>query len=178
MSLKDYWIDEIQKVQEFQDIAEAVDPEIANINTETENLLDDQFIQDATVNGIARREKILKVQPFADDTLETRRFRVGVKWNNQLPYTFRQLEKKLADLVGLNGYTIVLNNGAYNLTIRIALGVKRMRQDAEIMVNNMAPCNLIITVDLLYNRHIDLANFTHAQLSAYTHQQLREEVIE
>lgn len=178
MSLKDYWIDEIQKVQEFQAIADAVDPEIANINTETENLLDDQFIQDATVNGIARREKILKVQPFADDTLETRRFRVDVKWNNQLPYTFRQLEKKLADLVGLNGYTIVLNNGDYTLTVRISLGQKRMLQDAERMVDNMAPSNLIITVDLLYNRHIDLANFTHAQLSAYTHQQLREEVIE
>lgn len=177
MSLKNYWIDEIQKVQEFQAIAEAVDPEVVDLNEETENLLDDQFIQDATINGIARREKMLKIQPFADDTLETRRFRVGVKWNNQLPYTFRQLEKRLTDLVGLNGYTTVLNNGAYTLTVRISLGVKRMLQDAEIMVNNMAPCNLVITVGLLYNKHSDLATFTHAQLAAYTHFQLKEEVL-
>lgn len=177
MSLKDYWIDEIQKVQEFQAIAEAVDPEVVDLNAETENLLDDQFIQDATINGIARREKMLKIQPFADDTLETRRFRVGVKWDNQLPYTIPQLEKKLADLVGINGYMIVLNHGAYTLTVRLSLGVKRMLQDAEIMVNNMAPCNLVITVGLLYNKHSDLATFTHAQLAAYTHFQLKEEVL-
>lgn len=177
MSLKDYWIDEIQKVQEFQAIAEAVDPEIANINTETVNLLDDQFIQDATENGIARREKMLSIQPFFDDTLESRRFRVGVKWNNQLPYTYRQLVKKLADLVGSNGYSVIIHNGTYTLTVRISLGQKRMLQDAEIMVNNMAPCNLLITVDLLYNRYMDLAKYTYDYLATKTYDQLRNEVL-
>jgi hypothetical protein len=177
MSLKDYWIDEIQKVQEFQAIADAIDPEITDINTETENLLDDQFIQDATENGIARREKMLNIQPFADDTLETRRFRVGVKWNNQLPYTYRQLEKKLTDLVGLNGYTIVLDNGAYTLTVRVSLGQKRMLQDAERMVDNMSPQNLVLTVDLLYNKYSDLAGYTYNYLATKTYDQLRNEVL-
>lgn len=175
--IRDYWIEEIKKIKDFQALSDSIDPELLDLNTEISNLIDDQFIQTATETGIARREKILNIQPFADDTLETRRFRINVKWNNQLPYTYRQLEKKLADLVGLNGYAVVLNNAAYTLTVRISLGVKRMLDDAEKMVNNMAPCNLVITVGLLYNKHSDLATFTHAELAAYTHFQLREEVL-
>ena len=175
--IRDYWIEEIKKIKDFQAIADSIDPEVLDLNAEISNLIDDQFIQTATETGIARREKILNIQPFADDTLETRRFRINVKWNNQLPYTYRQLEKKLADLVGANGYTIVLDHSAYKLTVRISLGVKRMLDDANNMVNNMAPSNLIINVDLLYNRHIDLANFAHEYLGTKTHQQLREEVL-
>jgi len=177
MSLKDYWIEEIQNAQEFKSMADSEDPEFLNLQSEIIDLIDDQFINTATETGIARREKILNIQPFNNDTLDSRRFRVGVKWDNQLPYTYRQLEDKLADLVGSNGYTIVLNNAAYTLTARISLGVKRMRNDADIMIRNMAPANLVISVDLLYNRHIDLANFTHAHLHTYTHRELREEVI-
>lgn len=177
MNIKDYWLKELQNIKEFNEIAEAEDVEALDLKTELNNLIDDQFIQDATETGIARREKMLNIQPFSDDTLETRRFRVGVKWDNQLPYTYRQLEKKLTDLVGANGYLITLNYGLYTLTVRISLGVKRMLDDAEIMVRNMAPCNLVITVGLLYNKHSDLATLTHAQLAAYTHFQLKEEVL-
>lgn len=177
MSLKDYWIKEVQNIKEFNVIAEIEDPEITNLKQEITNLIDDQFIETATEKGIARREKMLNIQPYSDDTLDSRRFRVGVQWNNQGPYTHNQLSNRLSNLVGANGYLIVLNNAAYTLSVRISLGVKRMLDDAEKMVNNMAPCNLIITVGLLYNKHSDLATFTHAELAAYTHFQLREEVL-
>lgn len=175
--IKDYWIEEIKKIKDFQVIADSIDPEVLNLNSEISNLIDDQFIQTATETGIARREKILNIQPFADDTLETRQFRIGVKWNNQLPYTYRQLEKKLSDLVGSDGYTIVLNNDTYTMTVRISLGVKRMLEDARIMVNNMAPCNLVITVDLLYNRYNDIATYTYDYLASKPYDQLRNEVL-
>ena len=177
MSIKDYWIEEVQKVKEFQEISNAEDPEILNLQNEITNLLDDQFIQDATEKGIARREKMLNIQPFADDTLASRRFRVGVKWDNQLPYSYKQLDQRLIDLVGEDGYTINLNHGAYTMIVRISLGVKRMLQDADLMVRNMAPSNLIITVDLLYNRYDDLAYFTYDELALKTYDQLRNEVL-
>ena len=177
MSIKDYWIEEIQNIEEFKALSDAIEPEILDLKGEIKDLINDQFIETSTDKGIARREKMLKIQPFSDDTLQTRKFRTGVIWSNQLPYSYRQLEKKLADLVGEDGYTMARNVGEHTLTIKINLGVKRMRQDAYAMVRSMAPCTLIISVELQYNRHIDLARFTHAQLSAYTHQQLREEVI-
>lgn len=175
--IKDYWIKEISKIKEFDELGNAEDVDIIDIKQEITKLLDDNFISSATEKGIARREKMLKIQPFADDTIESRRFRVGVNWNNQLPYSYRQLESKLSNLVGKDGYVITLNSGAYTLNLKINLGQKRMLQDAGKVVKNMAPGNLIITVELQYNRHMDLARFTHAQLATKTHFQLREEVL-
>ncbi len=177
MSIKDYWIKEVQNIKEFKVISDLEDAELLNLKQEVANLIDDQFIETATEKGIARREKMLNIQPYSDDTLESRRFRTSVQWNNQGPYTQNQLINRLANLVGDDGYTIALSHESYTLTVKISLGVKRMLNDAEIMVTNMAPCNLIINVDLLYNRHIDLANFTHEYLGTKTHQQLREEVL-
>ena len=178
MSIRDYWIEEIQNIEEFKAIADAVDPEIADIKDEIKNLIDDQFIETATEKGIARREKMLKIQPFSDDTLNTRKFRVGVKWNNQVPYSYRQLEKKLFDLVGEDGYTMTRNLAEHTLTIKINLGTKRMLQSIDNIARNMSPCNLIITVELQYNRHLDLEVFTHEYLGTKTHLQLREEVLQ
>lgn len=178
MSIKDYLIKEIQNIEEFRAIADAIDPEIIDLKKETTNLIDDQFIETATEKGIIRREKILAIQPYGDDTLNTRRFRVGAKWDNKLPYTYSRLIARFNGLVGDDGYTMNLVHGDYTLDIKINLGVKRMMQEANIMVRNMAPSNLIITVGLQYNRHIDLASFTHEYLATKTHMQLREEVLE
>lgn len=175
--IRDYWIKELQNIKEFQEIADAEDIEIAELKTEITSMLDDQFIQTATMNGIARREKMLKMQPFADDTINSRKFRIQSRWNDKLPYTFKQLLNKLNNLVGDDGYIIALNNLEYIIHININLGQKRMINDVNTVVRNIAPANLIITVELQYNRHIDLAAFTHQQLSGKTHQQLREEVL-
>lgn len=178
MSIRDYWIKEIQNIDEYQAIADAVDPEILDLHDEVKNLIDDQFIETATSKGIARREKLLKIQPFSDDTLDTRKFRVGVEWNNQVPYSYRQLEKKLSDLLGEDGYMMIRNLGAYTVSIKVNLGQKRMLQSVENTVQNMVPCNLVITVELQYNRHVDLARFAHEYLATKTHLQLREEVLQ
>jgi hypothetical protein len=175
--IRDYWINELQNIKEFQEIADAEDIEISELKTEITSMLDDQFIQTATKEGIARREKMLKIQPFADDTINSRRFRLQSRWNDKLPYTYTQLLSKLNNLVGEDGYVIALNNLEYSLHININLGQKRMINDVNTVVRNIAPANLIIIVELQYNRHIDLAAFTHQQLSGKTHQQLREEVL-
>lgn len=177
MSIKDYWIDELKDIKEFISISEAEDVEITLLKNEISGILDDLFIKEATEKGIARREKMLKIQPFADDTLESRKFRVQSHWNDKLPYTYNQLINKLNNLVGEDGYAITLNNLAYNLHIKINLGQKRMMNDVSIVVRNMAPANMIILVELQYNRHADLSIYTHQQLSLRTHQQLREEVL-
>lgn len=72
--IKSYWIEEIQDIKEFQVIAEVEDQEMVALEKHIQDLISDQFIQTATEQGIARREKMLKLVPFADDTLESRRF--------------------------------------------------------------------------------------------------------
>lgn len=175
--IRDYWIEAIRNIPDFQEIGETEDTELSLIRDEITNLVDDQFITTANESGIAIREKMLEIQPYEDDTVEDRRFRVGLQWNNQRPYTFRSLEQKLEQLVGPEGYLVTLDNGAYTLLVEISLGQTRQIYEAEKLIRNISPSNLVITVTLRYNRHQDLTVFTHAELAAYTHQQIREEVI-
>lgn len=178
MSIKDYWIQEVQNIKEFQAIAEAIDPEISDLNKKVSAMIDDQFIETATLKGVARREKILKIQPFADDTLDSRKFRIKSQWNDQLPYTYVRMLQKLNNLVGQDGYESALNYDKYTLNIKINLGQKRMINDINTIVQKMTPANIVIVVELRYNRHIDLAAYTHQKLSLRTHQELRKEILQ
>jgi len=177
MSIKDLWPPIIQELEEFQKIAEIEELFFKRLQQEIQNIVDDQFIQTATEKGIARREKILKIAPFADDTLETRRFRVQGAWNDKLPYTYRVLLERLDSLCGPDGYVIELNAGEYSLNIKIELTRRRMFDEVVKISRQMVPANIVITVELRYNQHLSLVNFSHEQLSQYTHYQLRNEVI-
>ena len=177
MSIKDLWPPIMQEIKEFQKIAEIEETFFRRLQQEIQNIVDDQFIQTATEKGIARRERMLKISPFADDTLETRRFRVQGMWNDKLPYTYRVLLERLNSLCGPDGYVIELNAGEYSMCIKIELTKKRMFDEVVRIARQMVPANIVITVELRYNQHLTLANFTHEQLSQYTHYQLRNEVI-
>lgn len=175
--IKEYWPYIIQEIREFRKIAEIENPELEKLWQEMENTVDDQFIETATEKGIARREKILNVVPFADDTLESRRFRVRGLWNEKLPYTYRVLLEKLENLCGDDGYKVILDAGNYTVCIKVAIAAKRMIDAVKEIADRMLPANLAITVELLYRQHITLGQYTHGYLGGYTHHELREEVI-
>lgn len=177
MRIEDYLPNVIKDYREFKNIALAENPEFEYIWNGIENQLDDQFIRTATETGIARREKILKITPFANDTLESRRFRVQALWDERLPYTYRVLVNKLDNLCGEDGYKLTLNSGAYSLNIKIELTMKRMFDEVSKLARQMVPANLVVIVELRYNQHITVGAFTHGQLEAYTHDELRNEVI-
>ena len=175
--IADLWPPIMQELKEFQKIAEIEEAFFERLKQEIENIVDDQFIQTATEKGIARREKMLKISPFADDTIETRRFRVQGVWNDKLPYTYRVLLERLDSLCGPDGYVMELNAGEYSLNIKIELTKKRMFDEVVRITRQMVPANIVVTVELRYNQHMTLVNFTHNQLAQYTHNQIRNEVI-
>lgn len=175
--VEEYWPPVLQEVEEFKEIAKIENTEFEKLEQSIDDLVDDQWIETATERGIARREKILKIAPFADDDLESRRFRVLARGNDKLPYSFKVLGNKLNQLCGEDGYVMTRNLGEHTLIVKIELVVKRMFDEVEKLVRKMAPSNLVITVEIRYNQHLTLTKFTHAQLSQYTHRVLREEVI-
>lgn len=177
MTVKDLWPPLMQELTEFQRIAEIEDEAFAALSQEVSDIVDDQFIELATERGIARRERLLKISPFADDTLETRRFRVQGLWYDRLPYTYKTLTEKLDALCGQDGYEITLNAGAYSLHIRIELTRKRMFDEVVKITRQMVPANIAVTVDLRYNQHYLFESYTHGQLEEYTHEEIRNEVI-
>lgn len=144
---------------------------------EVRNIIADQWIEISTERGIARREKMLGIQPFADESLEDRRFKILSKWNKKLPYTYRGLEQLLNTLCGSDGYVMELKPNEYSLDIKIELTRKRMLDEVRKTVQEMIPANLVLVVSLKYNQYKTLKKFRYGDLKKYTYKQLREEVL-
>lgn len=166
-----------KEVREFKTIADTEQPEIAAVWEALEAALDDQFVLDATENGVSRWEKILKIVPQATRTLDERKFLILVRLNEELPYTMTTLKQRLAGLCGEDGYSVELNNAAYTLTVEVALVAKNSMADVAALLQRAAPANLVINITLKYNRYSTLAEYTHLELAAYTHDYLRNEVL-
>lgn len=177
ISLLEYLPGVLREIKEFKAIATAENPEIVKVWEELQSVLDDQFINNSTLNGVKRWEAILGIRALDSDSLSDRKFRILTRLNEQLPYTYRNLEAQLALLCGTNGYKLILDNESYILTVKIALTAKKKFEEVGSLLDRVVPCNMIISLLLIYNQHKTLHRFTHAELKQYTHKELREEVL-
>jgi uncharacterized protein YmfQ (DUF2313 family) len=169
-----------QFMQVFREIATIMETEQFEIDRlwmEAENALADQFLLEATVNGVKRWESMLGISPKDTDTLDERRFRILTKLNQELPYTLRKLEQVLTNLCGVKGYVIELTAKEHHIKVKLAVGNHNNYSEVENILNKMIPANMTRNIELMYNTNAILSQFTHAQLSAYTHDQLRNEVV-
>lgn len=163
---------------EMQEIMNAEQPVIDEMWSQVDNLLSDQFLQDATEIGIMRWESMLGISPKDTDTLELRRFRISARLNQDLPYTLSKLKEVLTELCGVGGFYIALDALNYYIEIRIGLGNHDAYPEVEEQLNKMIPANMITYIKLMFNTHEIISRFTHEQMSVYTHDQLRKEVFE
>lgn len=164
------------EVQETIEIAKVENPLLKDLWQEIENALLDQFLLSATGRGIKRNEDMLHIASMATESLETRRFRLLTRFNEQVPYSRPVLRNLLNTLLGENGYELTINAADKTLKIKIELTVKGMFEAVEQMLERITPQNMVLTVELRYNQHSLLTKYTHAQLAVYTHEQLRNEV--
>ena len=112
-------------MQDFTEIAatlNAEDPEFVIMWDSADRVLKNQFIATADEYGISRFEKILKILPSKEDTLESRRSRVQNRWFNDMPYTMRTLIQRLITLCADHGFTLTKYfTDAYTLEIHTDL---------------------------------------------------------
>lgn len=177
-NLIEYLPEFLRDVKEYQAILKmAEQPEMVELWEAEENALKDQFIVDATENGISRWEKILGITPKATDSLDVRRFSILARINEQIPFTLTTLKEQLESLCGEDSYDVNLDAPNYTLSVRIALTAESSFDDVKLFLKRVVPCNLIVDLSLKYNQHEQYKSFTHENLATYTHEQLRNEVM-
>lgn len=167
----------LHEIKEIVAMANVEKPVLEALWQEIESTLNNQFVVTAGEKGASRYEKMLKLSVPASDSIETRRFRILTRYQEQAPYTNRVLKQLLDSLLGEGQYELQCDVAAKTLSVKIELTVKGMFDAVAIMLERITPQNMILTVQLRYNQHSTIARFTHAQLAAFTHQQLREEVM-
>lgn len=90
--------------------------------------------------------------------------------SEDVPYTYRILCRQLQALCGEDGYTISLNKDKYILKVRVALKSRKMKNEVDKLVERIAPLNLLLDVEILYNTHRMLHDYglTYRELGLYT----------
>ena len=108
---------------------EAENPEFSLMWSATDRCLRNRFISTADEYGISRFEKMLKIYPTADDTLESRRSRV----------------QKLLVLCGDSDFEVTGDfKTGYTLYIDTDLELYGQVEELENIINTMIPENLVV----------------------------------
>ena len=80
MVLKEYWPRYLQELIEFQQIANAEQPEFENAVSDVKSAADDFFLVSLSEYGCERWEKILGLSAAPGDTVQDRRDRILIKY--------------------------------------------------------------------------------------------------
>lgn len=111
--LIDYLPPVLQKVMEFMAITSAQQPEIESAWGALDLVMNNQFIDTATEEGVAVWEKELNITPLNTDTLEERKQRIKTAWTYGVVYTYNWLANWLKTSCGtdnpppsINGYVL------------------------------------------------------------------------
>lgn len=139
----------VDDTENFEEIAKNENIELNLVNKELNNVFSDQFIEDATENGIKRLEKITKLYPKTSDTLEDRRIALLLKYNLQLPYTYRTLLNKLIAIYGIDGFEVELINNDYILSIDVFSNNWNVFSNVADNFRKMLPCNLVLNPKMI-----------------------------
>lgn len=124
---------------------EAENPEFSLMWSATDRCLRNRFISTADEYGISRFEKMLKIYPTTDDTLESRRSRVQSRWFNTIPYTWKVLLQKLLVLCGDSDFEVTGDfKTGYTLYIDTDLELYGQVEELENIINTMIPENLVV----------------------------------
>lgn len=174
IDLNDYLPEVLKNIVEFKTITDIETEAVKKLWTACENSMDDQFVMDATVSGVARREKMLGIVPFATDTLDDRKFRLSSYYIIDVPYTRLKLKQMLSALCGETGYTITF--GAHSCAVRVSLTAKKQVGMVQDLLERVLPANMAYSVELLFSTWANAAAKTWQEASALTWQELKEEV--
>lgn len=175
VDLSGYLPGALRNVREMRAIMQAETPEVQAIWAVCEDCMNDQFLSEATENGIARREKMLNITPQATDTLADRRFRLRSRYADGAPYTRKSLHALLASLCGTDGYVLNIITKEFTVEVKVALDAKSQKKAVAELLERVLPYNMIFSVDLLYNTWSGANAYTWADVSAHTWKNLKEE---
>lgn len=142
MELKEYWPRYLQDLIEFDQIANAEQPEFTQVAQDVRGASDDFFLVSLSEYGCQRWEAILGLVTAPGDTLDARRERILIAYLDQLPYTYRALLKYLSTVS--EDFQVVLDNDAYELFVRIRLSGLTQRDALAATLGQMIPANLVL----------------------------------
>lgn len=149
VSLLRYLPHTLRDYEELRRITRAEEPEMRLLWGTTEKHLEDAYILTASPEALKIYEALVGVTAAEGDSLEERRARVLMLWNDNDPYTMRTLRKKLDTLYGAGRYDVELYADRYHIKIILYLEHMTARTGFVLQfLREMIPANLGIGIDV------------------------------
>lgn len=128
----------------MQEITSVENERVDLIDKDIAKIIDEAFIRDCDEYGIQKYENLVGVTPSASETLEERKERVLIRWNDFIPYTIRILIRKLNMCCGVNNYDIS-GSDLENYYFRISTHLTMRGQVDEVsdMLERILPQNMV-----------------------------------
>lgn len=154
VKLNNYLPKYIQQYNEIQEIMNTENSEFQIIDNQSEILKNNLFISSCDEKGISRFESIMKITPLDTDTLESRISRVLTRWNEKLPYTFKDLVNKLDRLCGKEKYVIIPDFNNYTLELIVNLPLSGQVEELDNFLSYTIPANIVVNSKNILNYNL------------------------
>gem|GEM_PF-386953 len=140
--LIDYLPPFMQDFAEIKAIMHTENPELDRAWHDIQMPLADAFILDCDEYSIKKYETFVGITSNPEDTLDSRKARVLIWWNNFIPYTYRVLVRRLNSLCGTGNYEIYGNLEDYELFIATHLMFSGQVESLEHLLEQIVPMNM------------------------------------
>nr|DAK42077.1 MAG TPA: tail protein [Caudoviricetes sp.] len=161
IDIKSYVPPFLLKYSELKQLYESENPEFKQLNIETDNLLDNQFIGSTNEKGIARYEALLGISGMQEFSLEERQIKVYTAWIDDIPYTFNTLKERIERLCGKGNFTLLINNNEHKVIITTHLEYQLQSEELERMLDIILPANMVLLITNSFDNTLQ-ASFMYA----------------
>ncbi len=161
IDIKSYVPPFLLKYSELKQLYESENPEFKQLNIETDNLLDNQFIGSTNEKGIARYEALLGISGMQEYSLEERQIKVYTAWIDDIPYTFNTLKERIERLCGKGNFTLLVNNVEHKVIITTHLEYQLQSEELERMLDIILPANMVLLITNSFDNTLQ-ASFMYA----------------
>lgn len=144
--LIDYLPPIMQNFAEMKQITQVEQKETDLLKNEIGKVLDNAFIESCDEYGIKKYEKLTGIIPEVQDSLELRKSRVILHWNNFTPYTYRALIRRLNLFCGVNNYDITGKLENFELIISTRLSSVGQITELEKILDRILPVPIVFTI--------------------------------
>lgn len=172
-----YFPDHISSIEEFKCIAKVYDTELRLVWKDIGKLQECRHFAGMSDDECAYWEKILCIRLTGEETPEDRRRNIKGRWASSRPYTEKRFKEILDAMIGETYYKLQINRT--EKTLKVSLMLEAISKSAYIydLMRAMAPADMVVYVEIIFNRHRAFRTYTHADLSKYTHEELRTSTI-
>lgn len=173
----EYWPEHIKRMKDFKAISDAYNFILDGIWEACNKTENNQYLDTLDEDGCSRQERFLGITANPSDNLDERKRRIKGYYATSLPYTEKRLIEVLQAMCGEDGFELVVNSTLRTIDIKVKLNSICLVNNVEELAKRMRPCDMVLTVSVIYNIHARFVGMAHEAMGGYTHQQLREDEV-